>query len=63
MKDREKHLGPRNFQRVHRSTIVNLGLVRQVRPHTKGECFLVLESGAEVKVSRGYRDVIARFAH
>jgi two-component system LytT family response regulator len=63
MKDLEKRLDPRNFQRVHRSTIVNLGLVRQVKPHTNGECFLVLESGAQVKVSRSYRDVVARFVH
>lgn len=63
MKDLEKRLDPRNFQRVHRSTIVNLALVRQVKPHTNGECFLVLESGAQVKVSRSYRDVVARFVH
>ena len=61
MKDLERRLDPRVFQRVHRSTIVNLDQVRQVRPHTNGECFLVLESGAEVKVSRSYRDVVARF--
>jgi two-component system, LytTR family, response regulator len=63
MKDLERRLDPRVFQRVHRSTIVNLDQVRQVRPHTNGECFLVLESGAEVKVSRSYRDVVARFVH
>tara|TARA_R110000782_G_scaffold78293_5_gene156134 strand:+ start:124844 stop:125650 length:807 start_codon:yes stop_codon:yes gene_type:complete len=63
MKDLEKRLDPRNFQRVHRSTIVNLGQVRQVKPHTNGECFLVLQSGAQVKVSRSYRDVVARFVH
>ena len=63
MKDLERRLDPRKFQRVHRSTIVNLDLVRQVRPHTNGEGFLVLESGAEVKVSRSYRDVVARFVH
>lgn len=63
MKDLERRLDPRAFQRVHRSTIVNLDLVRQVKPHTNGECFLVLESGAEVKVSRSYRDVVARFVH
>jgi two-component system LytT family response regulator len=63
MKDLEKRLDPRVFQRVHRSTIVNLGQVRQVKPHTNGECFLVLESGAQVKVSRSYRDVVARFVH
>ena len=63
MKDLEKRLDPRNFQRVHRSTIVNLSQVKQVKPHTNGECFLVLESGAQVKVSRSYRDVVARFVH
>jgi len=63
MKDMEKRLDPRKFQRVHRSSIVNLDLVRQVKPHTNGECFLVLESGAQVKVSRSYRDVVARFVH
>ncbi|WJY19660.1 LytTR family transcriptional regulator DNA-binding domain-containing protein [Alteriqipengyuania flavescens] len=63
MKDLERRLDPKTFQRVHRSTIVNLDLVRQVKPHTNGECFLVLDSGSEVKVSRSYRDVVARFVH
>lgn len=63
MKDLERRLDPRLFQRVHRSTIVNLNKVRQVKPHTNGECFLVLESNAQVKVSRSYRDVVARFVH
>ena len=63
MKDLERRLDPRKFQRVHRSIIVNLDQVRQVKPHTNGECFLGLDSGAEVKVSRSYRDVVARFVH
>ncbi|MCJ7420978.1 LytR/AlgR family response regulator transcription factor [Sphingomicrobium astaxanthinifaciens] len=63
MKDLEKRLDPRKFQRVHRSTIVNLEKVKQVKPHTNGECFLVLGSDTEVKVSRSYRDVVARFVH
>ncbi len=61
MKDLEKRLDPRKFKRIHRSTIVNLDQVKQVKPHTNGECFLVLGSGANVKVSRSYRDVVARF--
>jgi two-component system LytT family response regulator len=63
MKDLAKRLDPRRFQRVHRSTIVNMDQVRQVKPHTNGECFLVLDSGAQVKVSRSYREVVARFVH
>src|SRR3569623_190209 len=43
MKDLEKRLDPRRFQRVRRSCIVSLDQVRQVKPHTNGECFLVLE--------------------
>ncbi|MEN9718313.1 MAG: hypothetical protein RIQ99_1191, partial [Pseudomonadota bacterium] len=39
MKDLERRLDPRVFQRVHRSWIVNLNQVRQVKPHTNGECF------------------------
>ncbi|MBV7256263.1 response regulator [Pacificimonas sp. WHA3] len=61
MKDLEKRLDPRMFQRVHRSTIVNLDQVKEVKPHTNGESFLTLSSGAQVKVSRSYREVIARF--
>ncbi|MGB7404182.1 MAG: LytTR family DNA-binding domain-containing protein [Pacificimonas sp.] len=61
MKDLEKRLDPKMFQRVHRSTIVNLDQVTEVKPHTNGESFLTLGSGAQVKVSRSYRDVIARF--
>ena len=63
MKGMEAALDPDRFIRIHRSTIVNLDQVRQVKPHTNGECFLVLGSGAQVKVSRSYRDVVARFVH
>lgn len=61
MKDLERRLDPKKFQRIHRSTIVNLDNIKSVRPHTNGECFLVLGSGTQVKVSRSYRDVVARF--
>ncbi len=61
MKTMEKRLDPKIFQRVHRSTIVNLDKVREVRPHSNGECFLTLEGGNELKVSRSYKDVVGRF--
>ncbi|WP_417458025.1 LytR/AlgR family response regulator transcription factor [Kordiimonas sp.] len=61
MKTMERRLDPRIFQRVHRSTIVNLDKVREVKPHSNGECFLTLENGAELKVSRSYKDVVGRF--
>lgn len=61
MKDLEKRLDPRKFQRIHRSTIVNLDNIKSVKPHTNGECFLILGSNTQVKVSRSYREVVARF--
>jgi two-component system LytT family response regulator len=56
MKSLAEILDPRIFQRVHRSTIVNVRRVRRLRPHTNGEYFLTLEDGQEIKLSRSYRD-------
>lgn len=61
MKTMEKRLDPKTFQRIHRSAIVNLDKVKEVRPHSNGECFLTLENGTELKVSRSYKDVVGRF--
>ena len=52
MRDLEHRLDPVRFQRVHRSTIVNLARVKEMRPHLNGEYFLVLDSGHELKLSR-----------
>ena len=56
MKSLEAVLNPNCFQRVHRSTIVNVQRVRRMRPHINGEYFLTLENGQELKLSRSYRD-------
>ncbi|MDH4104710.1 MAG: LytTR family DNA-binding domain-containing protein [Gammaproteobacteria bacterium] len=58
MKELEDILDPAVFQRVHRSTIVNLARVKSLRPHLNGECFLKLQSGQEVKLSRSFRDKV-----
>jgi two-component system, LytTR family, response regulator len=47
------------FARIHRSTIVNLARVTKVEPYLHGEYILVLPGGTKLKVSRGYREVIA----
>lgn len=61
MKQMEQRLDPAIFQRIHRSTIVNLERVKEVHPHANGECFLILQSGRELKVSRSYKTVVGRF--
>lgn len=58
MQELERRLDPRRFVRVHRSSIVNLARVKALRPHNNGECFLALDSGHELKLSRSYRDKV-----
>jgi len=61
MKDLEQYLDPKLFQRVHRSTIVNLRRVKSLRAHMNGEYFLTLDGGNELKLSRTYRDKVEFF--
>jgi two-component system LytT family response regulator len=61
MKKLEAVLHPKRFQRVHRSTIVNVDRVREVRSHINGEFFLILGDGIELKMSRHYKDRIHHF--
>ncbi|HEY5102048.1 MAG TPA: response regulator [Steroidobacteraceae bacterium] len=61
MKELEDILDPRLFQRVHRSTIVNLRRVKSLRAHMNGEYFLTLEGAQELKMSRTYRDKVEYF--
>jgi two-component system LytT family response regulator len=61
MKSLEDVLDPERFQRVHRSTIVNLARVVRLRAHMNGEYFLVLEGGHELKLSRSFRDKVELF--
>jgi len=56
MKALESLLDPNSFQRVHRSTIVNVQRVKRLRPHMNGEYYLTLEGGQELKLSRSYKD-------
>ncbi|HVH36747.1 LytR/AlgR family response regulator transcription factor [Tahibacter sp. UC22_41] len=58
MREMEQRLDPRRFQRIHRSTIVNLSCVRELRSHLNGEYFVTLESGQTLKLSRSYKDKV-----
>ncbi len=61
MKELEKELDESILQRIHRSTIVNVRLVREMESHINGEYFLTLESGHRVKLSRTYKDKLKLF--
>jgi two-component system, LytTR family, response regulator len=48
----EKQLNPREFFRIHRSTIVNLDKVKELLPLCKGEAIALLHNGLRLNVSR-----------
>jgi two-component system LytT family response regulator len=58
MRELEDRLDPRRFQRIHRSTIVNVARVKELRSHLNGEYFLILDSGQQLKLSRSYKDKV-----
>jgi two-component system LytT family response regulator len=54
MKRMETRLDPARFVRVHRSAIVNVDRIQEMRPTFHGEYLVRLRSGAELTTSRGY---------
>jgi len=59
MKALEQELDAAILQRVHRSTIVNVRQVTDMRPHINGEFFLTLKCGHTVKLSRSYKNKLS----
>lgn len=56
MNNIEGRLDGERFARIHRSTIVNLDRVKELRPWFHGEYVVVLQQGTELTLSRSYRD-------
>jgi two-component system, LytTR family, response regulator len=52
MHEMEARLDPRRFVRIHRSTIVNLDRVAELRELWRGEYAVVLHDGTRLKLSR-----------
>lgn len=60
LQELERHLDPAIFLRVHRTAIVNLGHVRDLRATAHGDHLLRLSNGTTVTVSRRRRAAIAQ---
>jgi two-component system LytT family response regulator len=56
----EKKLAPDGFARIHRSTIVNLERIAEMRALDNGEYRVLLRDATELKLSRNYRHALAR---
>lgn len=53
-------LDPREFIRIHRSTIVNVRRIREVQPWFQGSHIVVLQTGEELRMSRYQRTAVDR---
>ena len=56
MNDIEARLDPETFVRIHRSSIVNLERVRELRQLFGGDYTVVLQDGTQLKLSRARRE-------
>ncbi len=61
MKSLIRQLSPDVFQRVHRSTVINMNQIETIIPRGKGEYLLELSNNSQIKVSRNYSQVIKDF--
>jgi len=59
----ETRLDPAIFLRVHRSSIVNLHYVMEVKNEADGESLVLLTSGESIAMSRSYRSRIYKLLH
>ena len=55
-----ERLDPARFFRVHRSAIVHVARVREIRPLVRGDRLLLLADGTRVRLSRSRREAFER---
>jgi len=63
MSSLEGQLDPDRFIRIHRSTIVNVAQVKELRPWYTGEYVVIMTGGKELTMARRYRHHLKRFVN
>jgi two-component system LytT family response regulator len=56
MAELEKRLDPRQFARIHRSTMVNIERIKEITPAWHGDFEVLLHDGQRLRLSRNFRD-------
>jgi two-component system LytT family response regulator len=56
----ESRLGPRQFMRVHRSTLVNVDRIKTLKPSLYGDYSILLRDGTKLTLSRGFRETVLK---
>ncbi|MBX7174039.1 MAG: LytTR family DNA-binding domain-containing protein [Pyrinomonadaceae bacterium] len=62
MNELEKSLDPNQFQRIHRSIIVNLSLIKQIQTDFQNKSVVILQNGKKLKMSRPRQELIERMS-
>jgi len=60
LRELSRRLDASRFVRIHRSTVVRLSAVRELQPWFHGDYIVLLHQGAKLRLSRGFRDGVAR---
>lgn len=55
----EAKLDPKIFMRIHRSTIVNISRIKELKQHYQGEYVVILNDATNLRLSRSYRDSLS----
>ena len=56
----ESELDPKKFVRIHRSTIVQVDQIKELRSSGDGNHLVILHNGSRLSLSRGYRERFRR---
>jgi two-component system, LytTR family, response regulator len=56
----ESLLNPYDFVRIHKSFVIKINAIAEMKPHTNGEFKILMKNGMEVKLSRTYKDAVKR---
>ncbi len=56
-------LDPAMFVRIHRSTAVRLGAIKEIQPWFSGDYLVILHDGKQLRLSRSYRERVLKVAH
>lgn len=55
MRNMESQLDPQSFLRIHRSTIVNVNQIKEMKPYLQNDFVVILSNGDQLVMSRTYR--------
>lgn len=62
LNDLEKNLNPKEFQRIHRSIIVNLSRIKEIQSDFQNKSVVILKNGKRLKMTRPRQEIIEKMA-